>query len=754
MAKSVTQLAWVIISGILPLHLLPEIPGVGNELLLIIAILLLLILPWRLTKMIALALLVFLWVISEARHVEQQIRLFSEGEMLTDVRIDSATPGDNKTRVQLLRYAGQPIFPPLYAIIYDIKTALPVCEGQRWQMTLRLRPVHARLNEGEFDRQRFMLANSTPLTGKAIALTPLNLSCGWRQQIMAQSHLQYAHLPWQAIITALAFGERTDVSAEINQLLRETGTAHLMAISGLHIALAASCGWLLARIIQLFFPASWIGFRFPLLFNLVVGALYVWLSGCQPPAVRTLVGLCVWCVIRLMAVQCRGGQVWSLCVAGILLFEPFSVFSDSFWLSALAAGSLLIWCQHFALPAAMASRRRWVWLRLLHLQAGITLLLMPIQAWLFHGISLSSLVANLWAVPLVSFVSVPLILCGILLSPFPILSRPFWLLANSSLEVVFVPLQALPSGWVAFSHDAELLCLLCWLVALCWRFGWLWCSPVAVISAIMALDQLRMAGSAPTWRLDMLDVGHGLAVVISQNNQAILYDTGNRWPRGDVGKNVIAPWLRWHGLTLQQVVLSHGHLDHTGGLASLQQLFPQASVRSALGKEKHLPCQRGVTWQWQRLTFHALWPEEGKTAGGNNDSCVLLVTDGTHRVLLTGDLEAVAERALVAQARQSLRADIIQVPHHGSRTSSSPPFLRAVSAKVALASVARYNGWRLPAKNIIARYRHNGSDWYDTALSGQLSVRFYPDKWQVLGLREQILPRWYHQWFGVPRDSR
>lgn len=754
--KSVTQFAWIIILGLLPLHFMPVLIPPRIAICLVSLSLFLCFLPWSLARRLALWLLVVTWSMMEAWHLQSQINTFSQQRVTVVVRVIQWLPDSDKIRIRLMQHQGQPVFPPLQADIYGvaIRHALDFCAGQRWQMTVQLKPVHARLNEGGFDRQRFMLASMTPLTGKVFALQALDLSCGWRARLIAYTQQQYGHLPWQAIISALAFGERQAISDETNQLLRETGIAHLMAISGLHIALAASCGWLLARGIQFFFPARWIGFRFPLMANLCVAALYVWLSGNDPPAVRTLVVLLLWSVVRLLAINCHSWQIWSWCVALILLLEPFSLFSDSFWLSAIASASLIIWYHFFPLPERLAKRRRWLLLQLLHVQVGIILLLLPVQTFLFHGISLSSLLANLWAIPVVSFVSVPLLLAGIVFSPLPTISLLCWKMADWSLACVFIPLQQLPAGWLTIDREGEVLCLISWLLLLYWRLGCWRHSPVTALGGIVVLMSLCSLTKKTEWRLDMLDVGHGLAIVISQHGKAVLYDTGNRWQKGDAGSHIILPWLRWQGLEPEMAILSHAHLDHTGGLQSVQDHYPAMVVRSALGQKHHLPCQQGEQWRWQQLTFRVLWPENVGGDGGNNHSCVVMVSDGRYRVLLTGDLESQAEQAMVARFRSALQADIIQVPHHGSRTSSSSLLLRTVKGTAAIASVARYNAWRLPAQQIITRYRENGFLWYDTALFGQLSVQFYPDRWQILSMRKHLLPRWYHQWFGVQRDSR
>ncbi len=465
-----------------------------------------------------------------------------------------------------------------------------------------------------------------------------------------------------------------------------------------------------------------------------------------------MLALTLWCLLRVSGICCSGWQVWSLCIATILFFDPLAILSDSLWLSALAVAALLLWYQWFPLPARLTRQKRWWWLQLLHLQIGMMLLLMPVQGFIFHGISMSALLANLIAVPVISLVSVPLILLALLIPE--IASSPVWWLVDRSLALVIVCLQGLPAGWLILSKSAVFACLSGWLALLAWRFCWWRTSPFTVTALLVTVIYWRQAMPQPDWRLDMLDVGHGLAIVISRGGKAVIYDTGNRWKGGDAGRQIITPWLRWQGIQPEQVIISHKHLDHLGGLESLQQEWPQLTVRSALKNRPHLPCYQGERWQWQTLHFEVLWPLPGNQEGQNNDSCVLLVDDGRWRILLTGDLEAPAERALVARYQQALQADILQVPHHGSNTSSTALLLRNVAGSAALASVARYNAWRMPATQVVQRYQQQDYQWYDTALSGQLSVQFSNEKWQVKGLREQILPRWYHQWFGVPRESR
>ena len=751
MRLTITRLAGCIIAGILPLNFIPELPGNRYQLLALGLALLLAGIRRRGALPLALALLASVWAVNAGRTQLQQIeRLTRQPLQQVEVKIENLQPDGQRARVRLLRQQGQLLFPPISAMLSLPESDTALCAGQRWLLTVKLRPVHARLNQGGFDAQRYALANGVPLSGRVSAAQVLQSRCGWRDAVMHAAKQRYGDLRWQGTLGALAFGERAEVSADLTQLLRETGTAHLMAISGLHIALAAALGWWLARLLQFGLPAWRIGYRLPLVSSLALALAYCWLSGGNPPAVRAMLALLLWSGLRLSGVSCHALQVWLMCLAVILLSDPLSLLSDSLWLSALAVGGLLLWYHSFPLPRRFRRGKRGLPLRLLHLQLGMLLLMMPLQVLLFHGVSLSAPLANMWAVPLVSLLTVPLILLALLLLPFPWLSTPLWWLADRSLSAVFIPLQQLPHGWLPLDAAQAGYSLVGWLLLMALRFGWWRSSPASLLGLTLSVA-VASASVKPQWRVDMLDVGHGLAVVISRHGQATLYDTGGRWPGGDAARSQILPWLRWQGLTVSQIVISHEHLDHIGGLASVRAAFPRASVRSPLGLPGHQPCHRGLAWRWQDLDFQVLWPPPGYVQTGNNRSCVVAVSDGRWRILLTGDIEAAVERALVAGQRESLAATLLQVPHHGSRTSSTPPLLRAVHPDAAIASAARYSAWRLPARQIIRRYADNQIVWRDTALSGQLSARFFTDNWQLLGLREQLLNRWYHQWFGVTR---
>ncbi len=747
-------LCYCLIGGTLPLLWLPQLPSLNVLAAITASALLLAMTPVKRADKIAMTLLFFCWASLAAWQSMAPLALTSRNQDVeaTIVQTDGAT----RHQARITHINGRLQFPSIMVDLPGSYLAQTVCAGQRWHLVVRLRPVHGQLNEGGFDKQRYALSRQRILTGRVISSRAIDASCSWRANFMASVKRSLEKRPWSEVMMALGFGERLAVSDTVKNIMRDTGTAHLMAISGLHIGLAGLMGWGIARLIQMTFPARLIHFGFPLLVGLAVSGVYVWLSGANPPAVRTFIAMLIWGMLKLSGRNMLAGHVWLCCIAGILFFDPLTVLSESFWLSVLAVGALLFWFRWVPFTPA---DKPWLikhTLGLLHLQAGMCVLLLPLQVLLFHGITLTSIIANLFAVPAVTFLTVPLILLGMFANRVGIGGAEsfFEYLADRSLAGVFYGLQALPSGWLDIERRFLWLALCPWLLIVIWRLRFQWYTPLlpGMVLLLMSAPLLRPRHHTD-WAVHMLDIGHGLAMVIERNGHAMLYDTGNAWPGGDSARQTIIPWLRWHNLIPDGVIISHEHLDHRGGLNSLLIQWPSLPVISPLGWAGHLPCLRGKRWRWQGLDFTVHWPLALSADTGNNASCVVKVSDGQQSMLLTGDIEASAEQLMVKHHWRELRSTVIQVPHHGSKTSSGVILLRAAQGHDALASVARYNAWHLPSMSVITRYQHYGYNWDDTAHAGQITVNFSSQGTVITRFRQQISRRWYHQWFGVLKDN-
>lgn len=624
----------------------------------------------------------------------------------------------------------------------------PFCSGQRWSLVANLRPVHGRLNQGGYDAQRNSVSHHIVLQGAPTAYEKLSHECSWRQKMISQTLSVVPDTPAKSIIIALAFGERALLTDSQNSLFRMSGLSHLLAISGLHIALAAMLGWYGARTLQWCFPLRWIHPYFPLFMMVSVGWVYVWLAGANPPAVRVGVAMVIIAGYRCFGrfISPRKSLFSVVCL--MVVCEPLLLLSDSFWLSVIAVTSLLFWYWFAPLPARFTIAKRYIGLRLLHLQLGIALCLMPVQIYLFHGVSGGALWANFIAVPLVTYLVVPMILLGLATlwgaDPFDA-----WHVAGFLLDRMQWVLAHLPTLWVDMSErdvwiSLSVLMLFIAVRSFSKRGLLLW--GLVQISVFLAFVSMQKT-SDDEWRVHMFDVGHGLSIAIERQGRALLYDTGNKWEGGDVASSEIIPYLRWHGLALDGIIISHRDSDHSGGRASLQQAFPSAWVRSPDFKD--FACYIGSRWQWQGINFTVLWPPRAVSEPKNNDSCVILVERRGRKLLLTGDIEKETEVKIVQRWRERLVADVLQVPHHGSNTSSSSLLLRTIKPENALSSSARYSPWHFPSPKVVERYRGQQVKWHDTAHSGEVIMTVKPSGWRISELKTQLNPRWYHGWFGV-----
>jgi competence protein ComEC len=239
----------------------------------------------------------------------------------------------------------------------------------------------------------------------------------------------------------------------------------------------------------------------------------------------------------------------------------------------------------------------------------------------------------------------------------------------------------------------------------------------------------------------VLDVGQGLAVLVQTHAHALLYDTGPRYNEtADAGNRIIAPLLRAKGIrALDVLVVSHQDSDHSGGALSLLQTVPVGRLDSSLAEENAIVgaqrgrgaaaerCLAGTHWTWDGVEFNTLYPFEEtylepriKT---NDLSCVIRVSGASGSVLLTGDIEARAELAMI-ERNASLRSDLLVVPHHGSRTSSTEAFIAAVRPAVAVYTPGYRNRFGHPRPEIVARYAAAGIRAYRTDYDGALSFAF------------------------------
>ena len=634
--------------------------------------------------------------------------------------------------------------------VYWDKSDNPMA-GQIWQLKLKTKAVHSYLNQGGFDSQRYAIANRSLLTAKVVKANLLRDKCNFKQAVVNHT-LQYINLFfYRDILLALAFGDRSQLNEDNRQIMLQTGVAHLMAISGMHILLVFMISSSLAKIMLFIVPQRFIYYGIPIGLGWLCAFFYAWLTGLNPPALRAILALSVWIYLRFRNYQISSWQKINRIIAILLLFDPLMILSESFWLSCYAVVSLLFLFEWLPLPKYMRQRKRWYPVRLLHLQFGLILLLLPLQLLVFHGISLVSLFTNLLAIPMISALTFPAILFALLFSLLNCFDMALgcWFVAEQSLEWLFYCLNQFNFGWLNISNDGYLLSAIGWLVIVvlrteCWRrfFGTL-----LVILLILITPFYKQQDYL--WRLDILDVGHGLAVVMHNGKSAILYDTGAKWEKSSAAQRVIIPFLQWHNLEVQGIIISHQHNDHIGGLAELQQLYPKAWLLSSstnLNNTYH--CIAGNSITWNNLTLQVLWPDKLVDYAQNQDSCVIQVSDGNFKILLTGDLERHQEYQLISKYQQKLASTFLQIPHHGSATSSSYAFLNSVAPDFSFASTSRYNPWKLPSLKIIARYHELHLPYHVTAKSGQISLFFNKQFWTLKTMRTQINPRWYHDWFG------
>ena len=724
--------AAALLAGTLCVHLLPALPPIA-----VFAAVVLVALPlaaWvpqsRLLTVFALG---FAWCGWHAdRALALRLPVALEGadlEMVVEVA-DLARTGPDAVRfdgfVREASHAG-------HAVTLDGRVRLswygrhdPPLPGERLSLTARLKRPRGVVNPGGFDFERFALERRIAATGYVRAVHARDgdgSAIGRARAGFARDLRERFPGTRGALLAALAVGDQSALGEADWDVLRATGTAHLIAISGLRVGLVAGFGALLARGVFLLAPALalWTPRRRAEAVAALASAYgYSLLAGMSLPVLRTLLIIAVVLLATWARRALSPAQGLALALVAVLPVDPLAALGAGFWLSFVGV-AWLVFCLggRGALPSWIASFTRAQW--------AMAVGLLPLTAWFFQQSALAGPVANLVAVPWISFVVVPLLLVALLAwLASPMFALPLMKLAAWAAGAIWALLE--PIGrwrWAeAFLPEptlvAALLAGLGALVLLLPR-----AVPGRALGALLMLPLVlpRLDRPPPgAFDVRVLDVGQGLSVLVSTHEHDLLYDAGPRFRSGfDMGDAAVVPALRALGVgTLDRFVVSHGDADHAGGASSvLAALRPTTRSVASEGSR----CEAGERWKWDGVEFAFLHPAAHFPDLDNDSSCVLRIAAGDAVALLPGDISALVEARLVEESPDALRATLLVSPHHGSRSSSSGGFLDAVDPHVVVHSTGHRNRFGHPSREVVARVRERGAISLDTGAHGAVSIR-------------------------------
>ena len=600
----------------------------------------------------------------------------------------------------------------------------PVKSGERWRVAVKLKRPAGLLNPHAFDYDAWLLAQRIGATG-TVKDGELLSEARWAWRDGIRQRLQAVDAQGRTgVLTALVLGDGSGLSRQDWQVLQDTGTVHLLVISGQHIGLLAGVVYLLIAGLARYglWPnrLPWLPWACGLAFAAALG--YGLLAGFEVPVRRAclMIGLVLLWRLRFRHL----GAWWPLLLAlnGVLLLDPLASLQPGFWLSFAAVAVLI-----FTFSGRLGPWRWWqTWTRA---QWLIAIGLGPLLLVLGLPISLSGPLVNLLAVPWISLLVLPPALLGTLLLPVPYVGEGLLWLAGGLIDGLFRGL-----AWVAGQVPAWVpaaIPLWVWGLGALGAFllllprgvplrplGW----PLLLLLIFPPRPEIP-EGVADIWQLD---VGQGLAILVRTRHHTLLYDTGPRFGDNDLGERVVLPTLRKLGVDgIDLMLISHAHADHAGGARAVAQGLP---VKHVLGGEPaELPnewqaagCESGRRWTWDGVNFE-LW-QWAHARESNPKSCVLQIEASGERMLLTGDIDMAAERALL-ESPLAIPTDWLQSPHHGSRSSSSMALLDRLRPKAVLISRGQGNSFGHPHPTVLARYQKYGMAIYDSADQGAIHLQ-------------------------------
>lgn len=608
--------------------------------------------------------------------------------------------------------------------------------GQEWTITVRLKSPHGTFNPGGFDYERWLLLEGIGATGyvrgkpepKLVGNADAIISLpAWRQHIAEQLEQLLEGSNNLAMIKALTIGDGNSLSPQQWEVFRQTGTTHLMVISGSHIGLIAGLVYLLMfRLWAWTGVLAWSPQKVAALVALLVALFYAGLTGFSVPAQRSALMVTIAMVAIVQQRNTRPYHVLAVALLAVLVDDPLVVLSAGFWLSFIAV-SLIIYviAGRLSKPGFFRGGLQVNWVTSLGLA--------PLLLFFFQQVSLIAPLANLIAVPIISLAVVPLaLLASLVMLSLPMLAAKLFIVVDLALQGlwwVLVKLAALPLSTFTQSQPSW------WALVFAIPGILLLFAPKGMPSRWLGFVMLfplvfTEAHKIPvgTVKLTVLDVGQGLSTVVQTASHALVYDTGAKFSAtSDMGQSVVIPFLRSQGIAkLNTLVISHGDNDHIGGADSLLTGIPTdqllTSVPQQLSQYSPSQCKAGQSWVWDKVIFTLLSPQPGQLPSDNDNSCVLKIQAEQSVALLTGDIEAEAESWLVKTNQAELKADVLVAPHHGSQTSSTGAFLQAVHPKVVVIPAGYRNQFGHPHEEVLLRYKAMQINAFNNSEEGSILV--------------------------------
>lgn len=648
-------------------------------------------------------------------------------------------------------------FPARIQISWYDKDAPILRSGESWQFQVRLKRPRGFVNPGGFDYQVWLLRRDiggvgyvrTSSSNQLIGVAGNWNIHAWRYALR-EWLLRRSDSPHKAVLLALLIGDRSQMETEAWRVMQLTGVNHLISISGLHVGFLAIAGFFLGvqlgRLLNLCFhrcPALLPGYLCAMVFALTYSAL----AGFNIPTQRTLIMVLAIQFVCLQRRSYRIAHVFLLALLMVVINDPLAAYDMGFWLSFGAVAVLLFSfagrysnSQHTSFWRRGGELLRSQWVVFIGLLLPLTLLV--------NSASLIAPLANLIAIPLVTFVVVPGVLMAAAVDGwFPVLGTFLLTLADYGLRVLDLWLNTLLE--LADDHLNPTLSLTGWALGM------------AVIGVILLLLPRGIAGRwlgypsliiallvphhpSPPLTLTVLDVGQGLAVVVETPEQILLYDAGPAYSeKFDAGAAILVPYLRQRGLsTLDKLVVSHNDMDHAGGLVGVLENMKVAEVivgepdktsPNLLTNARFSDCHQYPPWSWGEVTFRFLATVPSLRTNANNRSCVLLIEYAGQSILLPGDIEGRVELQLVRSGELPTDLSVVLASHHGSRSSSWDEFVGHVRPVYVVYSAGFRSQHGHPHKDVVERYANHGAAAFNTATSGALSFVWRDGALQSVG---------------------